>query len=300
MKHHAHIPLSAVGLIVLACACFTTVDVTVKVLSQRYPVPLLVWARWAVQTLLIVALFAPKRGLDLVRTRRLPMQLVRGAVLIGSSVCFFSSLSFLPLAEATALNYTSPILVTLMSAWLLGERLTRSRWAFVAAGFVGMLLVVRPGSDLLTPAALFAIAAAFLYAIFQILTRRLAGEDLFVLLMYPSLVGTGVLSLLVPFFIDGTWYPVVDTVAFVWIGIAGFTGHLLFIRAFQRASASAIAPFTYTQLLWSTLAGWLVFGTFPDAWTMAGIVVIAGSGVILTWYERWRARLPQFEPAAVD
>jgi drug/metabolite transporter (DMT)-like permease len=300
LRHHAHIPLSAIALIVLSCACFTAVDVTVKVLSQRYPVPLLVWARWAVQTLLIVALFAPKRRLDLVRTRRLPLQLVRGAVLIGSSVCFFSSLRFLPLAEATALNYTSPILVTLMSAWLLGERLTRSRWIFVAAGFVGMLLVVRPGSDMLTPAALFAVVAAFLYATFQILTRRLAGEDLMVLLTYPSLVGTGVLSLIVPFFIDGTWYPVVDTVAFVCIGILGFTGHLLFIRAFQRASASAIAPFTYTQLLWSTLAGWLVFGTFPDSWTLAGIVVIAGSGVILTWYERWRARLPQSEPAAVD
>ena len=300
MKQHAHIPLSAIALIVLSCACFTAVDVTVKVLSQRYPVPLLVWARWAVQTLLIVALFAPGRRLDLVRTRRLPMQLVRGAVLIGSSVCFFSSLRFLPLAEATALNYTSPILVTLMSAWLLGERLTRSRWAFVAAGFVGMLLVVRPGSDMLTPTALFAVGAAFLYATFQILTRKLAGEDLMALMMYPSLVGTGVLSLIVPFFIDATWYPVADTVAFVCIGILGFTGHLFFIRAFQRASASAIAPFTYTQLLWSTLAGWLVFGTFPDGWTLAGILVIAGSGIILTWYERWRARLPQSEPAAVD
>jgi drug/metabolite transporter (DMT)-like permease len=300
LKHHAHIPLSAIALIVLSCACFTTVDVTVKVLSERYPVPLLVWARWSVQTLVMVALLGPKMRLDLVRTTRLPMHLVRGVVLIASSICFFSALHFLPLAEATALNYTSPILVTLMAAWLLNERLTRPRWAFVAAGFVGMLLVVRPGSEMLTPAALFALGAAFLYATFQILTRKLAGEDLMVLLMYPSLVGTGVLSLIVPFFIDGVWYPVVDTVAFVSIGMVGFVGHFLFIRAFQRASASAIAPFTYTQLLWSTLAGWLVFGTFPDRWTLAGIVVIASSGVILTWYERWRASLPQSEPAAVD
>ena len=301
LKHHAHIPPSAIALIVLSCACFTAVDVTVKVLSQRYPVPLLVWARWAVQTLLMVALFAPRMRFGLVRTGRLPMHLVRGAVLIASSVCFFSALYFLPLAEATALNYTSPILVTLMSAWLLHERLSRPRWAFVAAGFIGMLLVVRPGSDMLTPAALFAVAAAFLYATFQILTRKMAGENLIVLLVYPGLVGTCVLSLLVPFFFPSdVWYPVVDTAAFVSIGIIGFTGHFLFIRAFQRASASAIAPFTYTQLVWSTLAGWLVFGTFPDAWTLAGIVVIAGSGVILTWYERWRASLPQSEPAAVD
>ena len=300
MKPHAHIPLSAIALIVLSCACFTTIDVTVKILSQRYPVPLVAWARWAVQTLIILALLGPKMRFGLVRTTRLTMQLVRGAVLAASSVCFFSALHFLPLAEATALNYTSPILVTLMSAWLLDERLTRPRWAFVAAGFVGMLLVVRPGSDMLTPAALFALGAAFLYATFQIMTRKLAGENLIVLLMYPSLVGTGVLSLMAPFFLDDAWYPVVDTVAFVSIGVFGFAGHFLFIGAFQRASASAIAPFTYTQLVWSTLAGWLVFGTFPDRWALSGIVIIASSGVILTWYERWRASLPQSEPAAVD
>jgi drug/metabolite transporter (DMT)-like permease len=122
-----------------------------------------------------------------------------------------------------------------------------------------------------------------------------------VLLVYPSMVGTGLLSVIVPFFFrDNTWYPIVDTVAFLSIGAVGFIGHYLFIRAFQRASASAIAPFTYMQLLWSTLAGWIVFGTFPDGWTLSGIVVIAGSGVVLTAYERWRASVPQGEPAAVD
>ena len=298
---HAHIPLSAVALIVLSCACFTTVDVTVKVLGQRYPVPLIVWARWAVQTLIIVALLAPRMGVKMFRTTRLPMQLIRGVVLIASSVCFFSALRLLPLAEVTALNYTSPILVTLMAAVFLHERLTRPRWAFIIAGFVGMLLIVRPGSEMLTPAAFFALGAALLYATFQILTRKLAGEDLMVLLVYPSMVGTIVLSVLAPFFLsDNTWYPMVDTAAFLSIGAIGFIGHFLFIRAFQSASASAIAPFTYTQLVWSTLAGWIVFGTFPDGWTLAGIIVIAGSGVVLTAYERWRASVAQSEPAAVD
>jgi drug/metabolite transporter (DMT)-like permease len=301
LKHPAHIPLSAIVLIVLASACFTSVDVTVKVLGQRYPVALMVWARWAVQTLIIVALIGPKMGFDLVRTKKLPLHLLRGALLIGSSVCFFSALRYLPLAEATALNYSSPILVTVMAAWLLGERLTRARWAFVVAGFIGMLLIVRPGSDVLTPAAFFALGAALLYATFQILTRKLAGEDLMVLLFYPCIVGTSIFSLVVPFFFrTETWYPVADTVAFLSIGTLGFVGHFLFIKAFQRASASAIAPFTYTQLVWSTLAGWAVFNTFPDGWTLAGIVVIGGSGVVLMWYERWRRGLPQTEPAAVD
>jgi drug/metabolite transporter (DMT)-like permease len=300
MKQHAHIPLAAILLIVVASACFSAVDVTVKHLSQRYPVPLLVWARWGVQALVLLAVMGPRMRLDLVRTTRLPLHLVRGIVLIASSLCFFSSLRYLPLAEATALNFTAPMLVTLLAAWLLRERVTRPRWVFVAAGLLGMLLIVRPGSEMLTPAALLALGAAALYAIFQILTRKLAGENLMVLMMYPSLVGTAVLSLGLPFVHSDEWYPISDLGTFVGIGIAGTVGHLLFVQAFQRASASAIAPFTYMQLVWSTLAGWLLFATFPDGWTLTGIVVIAGSGVVLTWYERWRASLPQSEPAAVD
>jgi drug/metabolite transporter (DMT)-like permease len=253
-----------------------------------------------VQALVLLAVVGPRMRLDIIRTTRLPLHLVRGIVLIASSLCFFSALRYLPLAEATALNFTAPILVTLMAAWFLRERLTRPRWAFVAAGFLGMLLIVRPGSEMLTPAALLALGAAALYATFQILTRKLAGENLMVLMMYPSLVGTVLLSLGLPFVHSDEWYPISDLVTFVGIGIAGTVGHLLFVQAFQRASASAIAPFTYMQLVWSTLAGWLLFATFPDGWTLTGIVVIAGSGVVLTWYERWRASLPQSEPAAVD
>jgi drug/metabolite transporter (DMT)-like permease len=300
VKQHAHIPLSAILLIVVASACFSAVDVTVKHLSQRYPVPLLVWARWGVQTLVLLAVMGPRMRLDLVRTTRLPLHLVRGVVLIASSLCFFSALHYLPLAEATALNYTAPMLVTLMAAWLLRERLTRARWAFVVAGLLGMLLIVRPGSEMLAPAALLALGAAALYAIFQILTRKLAGENLMVLMLYPSLVGSVLLSAAMPFVRFDASYPTVDVIAFVGIGIAGTVGHLLFVQAFRRASASAIAPFTYMQLVWSTLAGWLLFATFPDGWTLTGIIVIAGSGVVLTWYERWRASLPQSEPAAVD
>ncbi len=300
MKHHAHVPLSAVLLIVVACACFTTIDVSVKLLTERYPVALVVWARWGVQALVVLALVGPKLRLNLVRTTRLSMHVARGVLLIASSLCFFSALHYLPLAEATALNYTSPILVTLMASWLLRERLTRPRWVFVVAGFVGMLLIVRPGSEMLTPAALLALGAAALYATFQIMTRTLAGENLMVLLMYPSLIGTVLLSLAIPFVRTEGWYPTSDLAAFIGIGILGSLGHLLFIKAFQRASASAIAPFTYAQLVWSTLAGWLVFGTFPDGFALTGIVVIAGSGVVLTWYERRRATLPQSEPAAVD
>src|ERR1700690_4447263 len=149
MRQQHHMPLSAIALVVVASACFTCVDVTVKYMSQRYPVPLLVWGRWGVKLLVLLAFLGPKMRLSLLRTTRLSLDVVRGVVLIASSVCFFSVLKFLPLAEAAAFNYSSPIMVTLMAGWFLRERLTRSRWAFILGGFVGMLFIVRPGSDML-------------------------------------------------------------------------------------------------------------------------------------------------------
>ena len=293
-------PLAAIALIVAACACFTSIDVTVKHLSQRYPVPVLVWARWGVQALLMFALLAPTMRWSLVRTTRPALHLVRGTVLIASSLCFFTAVKYLPLAEATALNYTSPILVTLFAGWLLDERISLPRWAFAAAGFAGMLLIVRPGTGILDSAAFFALAAAAAYAGYQILTRKLVGEDLRVLLFYPCLCGAVLMSIVVAFEHDDAWYPTSDLALFLGIGVMGSIGHWLFTRAFRLASASAIAPFTYVQLVFSTIAAWAVFGTFPDAWALTGMVVIAGSGVVLTWYERWRASLPAAEPAAVD
>jgi len=293
-------PLAAIALIVAACACFTSIDVTVKHLSQRYPVPLLVWARWGVQAMVMFALLAPTMRWSLVRTTRPGLHLVRGTVLIGSSLCFFTAVKYLPLAEATALNYTSPILVTLLAGWLLDEHITLPRWGFAAAGFVGMLLIVRPGTGILDSAAFFALAAAAAYAVYQILTRKLVGEDLRVLLFYPCLCGTILMSIVVAFEHDDSWYPTSDLALFLGIGVMGSIGHWLFTRAFRLASASAIAPFTYVQLVFSTIAAWALFGTFPDAWALTGMVVIAGSGGVLTWYERWRASLAPAEPAAVD
>jgi drug/metabolite transporter (DMT)-like permease len=296
----SHPSLSVILLIVVAAGCFTAIDTTVKYLGQRYPVPLLAWGRYSIQALLMVAILGPKLRWGLVRTKNPRLHLARGLLLLASSLCFFTALKFLPLAEATAINYSTPVLVTLMAGYVLHEKITRPRWMFVLGGFIGMLLIVRPGSSMLQPAVLFALAAASAYAIFQILTRKLAGENLMVLLFIPSIVGTLMMSIIVPFFHYDSHYPTSDILLFVAIGTLATLGHSLFAKAFQLAPASAIAPFTYVQLVWSTVSGWLVFGTFPDGWALSGMLVIAGSGVTLTWYERWRASLPQSEPAAVD
>lgn len=299
-REPSHLSLPAIGLIVASAACFTAIDAIVKYLEARYSVPLLVWARWGVPALLMVALLGPKMRWGLMRTANPKLHFVRGAVLTLSSLCFFAALKFLPLAEATGLNYSTPILVTLMAGWFLHERVTRPRWLFVAAGFVGTLLILRPGSAMLHAASLFALGAAALNATFQILTRKLAGEDLIVLIFYPSLVGAVLMSFAIPFFQHDAAFVISDILLFVAVGAIGGFGHFLFIQAFQRAPASTIAPFTYMQLVWSTLAGWLIFGDFPDRWALAGMIVIAASGVMLTWYERWRASLSHLELAAVE
>jgi len=300
VRAHAHVPPSAIGLIVGSVLCFTILDATVKHLADRYPIPLLVWARYTVQTLVVLLWLLPKMGVGLFRTPRPGLMLVRGAILPLSSLCFFSALKYLPLAEATAINYGTPILVIILAVAFLGERMTRPRIALVLAGIAGMFLIVRPGSVVFQGAALLALGSAVFYGTFQILTRMLAGEDSRVLLFYPAIVGTVMMTALLPWLGIDVAMPWAD-VAF--IGAAGFLGtigHFLFILAFQRAPASALTPFTYMQLVWATLIGWLAFGNFPDAWTLAGMAVIGGSGLLIALHERRRAKGAVPEPTVVD
>lgn len=298
--HHAHIPSSAVLMIAGAVACFSVSDTIIKSLASRHPIPLLVWARWGFQVLAMLIWLAPSMGVGMVRTTQLRMQLIRGVLLIGSSLCFMTALKFMPLADATALNYTTPTIVIVLGILFLHERLTGARIAFVVAGMVGMLMIVQPGAGMFNYASLLALASAFCYAIYQITTRMLAGEDPRVTLFYPALVGVGIMTLVWPWFgtaIDVSW---LDVAMLASIGVLGTIGHFLFILAFQRAPASALTPFTYIHLVFATLIGWLVFSDLPDGLTFAGMGLIAGSGLLLTWHERRRALLAPAEPTAVD
>lgn len=300
-RSNGHVPSTAILLVCAATLCFATLDSMIKYLSQTYPVPILVWARWTVQTLVVLTWLAPRVGWGLLRTPNLTAQLFRGAILVASSLSFMSALKILPLAEATALNYSTPALVMIMAVVFLDERMTPARLGFVVAGLLGMLLIVRPGSSLFQGAALFAIGAAWFYAMFQVVTRKLAHENWRTLLFYPSFVGTAGMSLIVPF-ID--WPESVrweHALLIVAVGLIGTLGHYLFLRAFQLASASAITPFTYMQLVWATLIGWAAFASFPDFWALVGIAVITGSGLFITLHERRKARAATVTaPTVVD
>ena len=291
---------SAVMLVLGATLCFAVLDSIIKYLSQTYPVSLLVWARYTVQALALVAWLAPQAGRQLVVTRNLTSQMFRGIILLASSLCFMSALKVLPLAEATALNYSTPAIVTVLAVVFLDEKMTPVRVGFVAAGLTGMLLIVRPGSSLFQGAALFALGAAWFYANFQVVTRKLAHEDWRALMFYPAIVGTIAMSFVVPF-ID--WPDALrwqDVALIVVGGLIATFGHFLFLRAFQSASASAVTPFTYMQLVWATLIGWVGFGSFPDGPTLVGMAIITGSGLLIMLHEQRRARAAVPAPTVVD
>ena len=291
---HPHVPVRAVLLICAATLCFAALDTAIKYLSALYPIPLLVWARWTIQALAIVAWLAPRSGASFVRTKHVGHNLVRGVVQISSSLCFVYALRDLPLANVTALNYSTPMMVVVLAVVVLGERLTPARIAFVIAGVVGMLLIVRPGSDVFRGASLLALGSAACYAMFQIMTRRMSAEDAGVLLFYPALVGSLAMTIVLGFSLDAI-------VAMLVVGgMVGTLGHFLFILAFQSGPASALTPFTYVHLVWAMLIGWIVFGTFPDGYALAGMAIIAGSGLLITLLERRRAPAPPDGPVTVD
>ena len=278
--------LRGILLIVAAVSTFAVMDTTAKYLSRTYPVPAIVWARYAAQALFMLLVLGPRLKLDLVRTRRPGLQLVRGLTLAAATLLFFSALSLMPIAEASAITFISPLLLTALSVALLRERVPPAAWLAVAAGFVGVLIIIRPGGAVFTPAALLPIATACCFAGYQIMTRQLAGIDSsFTTLFYAAIIGTALMSCVVPFF----WHPP-ETVAhgllFVGLGVLGAVGHFVLIRAFQHAPASTRAPFVYSQLVAVLALGYAVFGEFPDGWSLVGMAIIVASGVFVALRNR--------------
>ena len=268
-------------LLVLAAVCvFSCMDATAKYLAARHPLPMLVWARYTVHFLLMVVFLAPSHRGTLLATRRLPAQLVRAVLLLGVTGCVIAALRVLPLAEATALGYTSPLLAALLAGPWLGEKLDGRRWLALGAGFLGVLVIARPGGALLGVGVLYALAGATCYAVYQVMTRQLsASENSLTLLFYTALVGTLLSSLGLPWIGLGTLPSGVDLLLTLSLGVMGGLGHYLLIRAFHHAPVGTLGPFLYAQLLWAMLVGWLVFGQLPDAWSLLGMAIIVASGL---------------------
>jgi len=285
---HAH-PFRGMILIMLAVFMFSSMDTLAKHMLKReaYPLSPLIFARYGVHLLFMLALLAPRMGLNLVRTQRPGLQVLRGLLLVGSTGFFYLSLTYLPLAEAAAISFVGPVLVAALSGPLLREHIGRRQWTAIGFGFLGVLIIVRPGGGVFTWHAIFPLVCALLFALYQVLTRKLAGrENAMTTLFFTALVGAVLTALPLPF----TWQtPTMLQLAFmIGIGVLGGTGHFLLIRAVEHASPAALAPFVYTQLVWSTLLAYLAFGEFPDSGSLLGMAVIILGGMLAVNWEQIR------------
>jgi drug/metabolite transporter (DMT)-like permease len=286
MTPRAH-PLRGVALMLAALMLFALLDATAKHLSQIFAVPLLVWARYTLHCLLMVVFLVPSMRGGLLRTRRPGSQILRALMLLATTGLGIAALRLMPLAETTALGFLSPLIVTVLAGPWLGERIGAARWAAVLAGFLGVLLIARPGSAMVDAGVAFALGAAVCYSVYQILTRQLsASESTLTMLFYTALVGSVVMTAALPWFWGGPVPTPLQALMIASLGIYGGAGHFLLIRAFRRAPASVLSPFLYVQLIWATLLGWLVFDHLPDMWSVAGMIVIAASGLAVALAER--------------
>ena len=190
------------------------------------------------------------------------LQVTRGMALLGSSLLFISGLRFLPIAEASATSFVSPLFVTALSIFFLGEKVGLRRWLATAVGLMGVLIVLRPGTSAFHPAAFFPVVSAFAWACTLILTRKMSGQEhVLVTMTYSSIVGFAILCALVPFvWVAPTWH---DILFGTIIGLTSTAGQWIVVLAFRYADASVLAPFSYVQLLWVTLLGFLIFGEVP-------------------------------------
>jgi drug/metabolite transporter (DMT)-like permease len=278
--------LTGIGLISLTYVFFALLDGSAKWLVQTVPVLMVVWLRFLSHTLIASALLFPLRGRALVRTRHLRWHLLRGLMFVVMTGMNFWALQYLQLTVTAAIFFTVPILVALLSAPLLGEKLDAKRWAAILIGFAGVLVIVRPGSDSFHPAMLLSMVNAVIYAAFNMMTRKLAAYDPPETIQFlPAVVASVVLA---PFAL-ATWQSPPGW--FEWLllclmGVFGGTGHYLLAMAHRYAPASTLAPFLYQQILYMALFGYLVFGSVPDKETWIGAAIVVASGLYLFARER--------------
>ncbi|WP_284264726.1 DMT family transporter [Roseicyclus amphidinii] len=280
---------TAQGIVMMICAIFlfSSMDATAKMLMARYEPMQVVWARYAGMMLVVSVLLAPRIG-PLLRTRRLGLQLLRSAFLFAATFCFFTAISRMDIAAATAVMQVHPVLLTLGAALLLREPLGPRRIAAIAAALSGALIVIRPGSDIFTLTALLPLLAGVFYASYALTTRFLGrDEPILTSFLYTAIIGTIAASLLtVPVW---TAPGPGDAAVFLALGAVGAAGQFLLIRSLTVAEAGAVAPFGYAGVVFATLWGLIAFGEVPDGWTLLGALVIVGAGVYV-WHRETRLR----------
>jgi drug/metabolite transporter (DMT)-like permease len=280
--------LAGIALMCGALLSFACLDAAAKWLNQTLDPVLTVWVRY-IGSVFFVSLFVnPWTTPGVARTARPWLQAGRSVLLLGSTALNFVALKYLQLTETVSIMFATPFLVALLAGPLLGERVGLRRLAAVVVGFIGVLIITRPGLGGLHPAAFLSLGAAVCYALYSIATRVLASSDSSATTMfYSGFAGILLVTPLMPF----VWS--VPESALVWtmivvVGAFGALGHWLLILAHARAPTPVLSPFIYTQIVWMIALGFLVFGDLPDHWTLVGAAVVIGSGLYLLYRERIR------------
>jgi drug/metabolite transporter (DMT)-like permease len=288
--------LAGIGLVILAVACFATLDTATKLSTAGVPILMGVWFRYAFQAVATTMVLLPRHGTALLRTGHPRYQLLRGTLLLTSSVLAFFSLRYMPLAEFTSVVLIAPLVVTLLAATTLKEEVSPLRWMLVAGGFAGTLVILRPGGTVFSWAILLPLGLVITNAWFQVLTSRLARtENPLTMHFYTGWVGTLIATLALPFAwtaLDGWhWWALLCV-----MGLMGTVGHFFLILAFQRTPASTLTPYLYAQIAFAMLGGWLMFSHVPDTASLLGIALIAICGAAGAWLTVRERHVP-IEPA---
>jgi len=278
--------------VLAAVACFAGLDTTSKAIGA-VPVMMLVWFRYVTQASVTALTLLPSRGTALLRTRHPGLHVLRGVLIMSTSVCSFISLRYIPVGEATAILMLTPVLMMLIASLAFGEHMSPARWVLMGGTFAGALLVVRPGAGLLSPALLMPLATLALNTGFHLVTSRLAKlDDVGTMQFWTGCTGAALATLALPFF----WAPLGAWTTWVLLGLVcllSTAGHWMLVIGYAKAGVATLTPLLFAQIAFSTLLGWLVFAHVPDGWALVGLLAIAGGGAACTWLgarERGRAR----------
>jgi drug/metabolite transporter (DMT)-like permease len=279
-----------------AITSFATMDTAAKWLSQSYPLIAAVWVRYLLPTVFLGVYLFAKKGFGFAHAPQPAVQIARGVALVASTVCFWTALKNLPLVEAAVVSFVCPTIVVVLSSLLLKERPARAHWVALALGFAGVVIALRPGVSHAGIGAIAALASAALYAVYIVLTRKVANEaDATTLLFHANALGALLLTFAAPAVAR-------MPTGFEWVllpllGMLGLGGHWCMIKAYEMATATALAPFMYLQLLIATFYGWLVFSNLPDGFTLVGMAFILLGGFIAMRHEH-RSQAIAAQPAA--
>jgi drug/metabolite transporter (DMT)-like permease len=275
--------LEGIAWSVVAVACFATSDTIAKFVTNTVSVLVALWFRYAIQTIVMSALMLPVRGKAAFKTAHPKFQILRGLLLVVTTLLAFLSLRFMPVGEFTAIVLITPLVITLLAGKLLGEAVSPLRWVLVAGGFVGAMVIIRPGHEAFHWASLLPLALVGTNAWFQVLTSKLAKtEDPMTMQLYTGWTGAVVATLALPFV--WTSLPSWSLLALLVVMACLVTaGHFMLTLAYQRAPATALTPYFYLQICFAMLGGWVVFAHVPDAWVIAGMALIGVCGVAGGW-----------------